>query len=298
MDKLAAIRTFVGVVQHGTFSAAGRALGTPKTRVSQRIQDLEEELETRLLQRNTRNVTLTDDGRVYFEKCLQILDDIDAADRAMRRGGEEAEGRLYVTVMSSVAHAVIIPSLQNFLRSFPNISVKITVTDRLVNLVEDGVDCAIRGGSLDNSSLISRHVQDVPFKLFASPGYLDKCGPILSHKDLTRVDRLGLTNQRTGVAQSWSAPSATVAKEPGATLRVECDDDQALLAACAAGAGVAMLAQLSAVPLVRSGLLAPVLPEWVADVRPIYLVYPSRRYMAAKLRCFIDWAAHEIQAAS
>ena len=291
MDKLTAMRTFVSVVQNSGFSGAGRAMGVPKTRVSQRIQELEADLNVRLLQRSTRTVTPTDEGRIYFDKCVEILEDIDAAEQAMSRAGEQPEGRLHITVMSSVAHGVILPRLTEFLGAYPAVSIRISVTDRLSSLVEEGIDCAIRGGPLDNSSLISRHLCDVPFGLYAAPAYLAGRPPIVTLEDLDTIDHLSVYSHRTGQSSPWVMSGATGVDEIRAPWRVECDDDQALLTACLAGSGVALCPAISAELFVQSGQLVRVLPDWHSEARPVFLVYPSRRYLAAKLRCFIDWAS-------
>lgn len=291
-----AMRTFVSVVQKGGFSGAARVMGAPKTRISQRVQDLEAALNVRLLQRTTRRVTPTEEGLIYFDKCLQIIEDIEAADRAMHRSGERPEGRLHVTVMSSVAHAVILPRLQDFLATFPFVSLKLLITDRLTNLVEDGIDCAIRGGDMESSSLISRHVCDVPFGLFATPDYLKRGKPIVLATDLQSVDRLVVNKHQTGTVPPWRLYGPEGVLEVDTPPRLECDDDQALLTACINGSGVALFPRPIVSARVRSGELMQVLPEWSGESRPVYIVYPSRRYQAAKLRCFIDWAKELLKA--
>lgn len=295
MDKLAAMRSFVSVVQNGGFSGAARVLGLPKSRVSQRISDLEAALATRLLHRTTRAVSTTEEGRFYYERCLVILEEIDAADQAMHRGGEEPSGRLTVSAMSGVARALLLPRIADFSARYPKVSLRLSVTDRLANLTEEGIDCAIRGGALENSTMISRHLRDVGFALYAAPAYLSGRKPLLKPDDLAAHDLIQVVRQRGGTGgwllRSGGGSEAMVEHPP----RLETDDDAAALAAAVAGAGIALCPDFAVQVPVAEGRLIPVLPGWAAPTRPVYLVYPTRRYVSARLRCFIDWASAAIR---
>ena len=294
MDKLAAMRNFVSVVQNGGFSGAARVLGVPKSRVSQRISDLEAALSTRLLHRTTRAVSTTEEGRFYYERCLVILEEIDAADQAMHRGGEEPSGRLTVSAMSGVARALLLPRIADFSARYPKVSLRLSVTDRLANLTEEGIDCAIRGGALENSTMISRHLRDVGFALYAAPGYLSVRSPILKPEDLAGHDLIQVIRQRGGTG-GWllrgGGGDAMVDHPP----RLETDDDDAALAAAMAGAGIALCPDFAVQGPLAQGKLVTVLPGWAAPSRPVYLVYPTRRFVSARLRCFIDWASAAIR---
>lgn len=168
MDKLTAMRTFVTVARTGSFSAAAQVLSVPRTRVSQRIQELEAVLLVRLLHRTTRVMSLTDEGRTYLPKCEHILEELDAAEQAITSKRGDAAGRLRLSCMSIVARSLIIPRLDEFLAAHPKVSVSLSLTDRLVNLQEAGLDCAIRGGQMEDSALISRHLSDCGFGLYAA----------------------------------------------------------------------------------------------------------------------------------
>lgn len=295
MDKLAAMRSFVSVVQNGGFSGAARALGVPKSRVSQRVSDLEAALATRLLQRTTRAVSTTEEGRFYYERCLVILEEIDAADQAMHRGGEEPSGRLTVSAMSGVARALLLPKIADFSARYPKVSLRLSVTDRLANLTEEGIDCAIRGGALENSTMISRHLRDVGFALYAAPGYLLGRPPIQAPEDLAAHELIQVIRQRGG-AGGWRLGNGEREAVVDQIARLETDDDDAALAAAVAGAGIALCPDFAVQGPVAQGKLVPVLPGWAAPSRPVYLVYPTRRYVSARLRCFIDWASAAIRA--
>lgn len=297
MDKLSAMRSFVSVVQNGGFSGAARVLGVPKSRVSQRITDLEAALSTRLLHRTTRAVSTTEEGRFYYERCLVILEEIDAADQAMHRGGEEPSGRLTVSAMSGVARALLLPRIAEFHARYPNVSLRLSVTDRLANLTEEGVDCAIRGGALENSTMISRHLRDVGFALYAAPVYLARRKPLAAPEDLAAHELVQVIRQRGG-SGGWLLRSAEREALVDHAPRLETDDDDAALDAAVAGAGIALCPDFAAKVPVAEGRLVPVLPGWAAASRPVYLVYPTRRYVSARLRCFIDWATDAIRDAA
>lgn len=297
MDKLTAMRTFVAVVDCGSFSAAAQVLAVPKTRVSQRIQELEAALSTRLLNRTTRAVSLTEEGRLYADHCIRILHDIDAAEQMLSRSADSPVGRLRVSCMGLVAQGLLLPRLPEFHAAHPGISLTLSVTDRLANLNESGLDCAIRGGQLESSSLISRHLRDVGFGLYAAPDLLERAPPIRTPADLANLPLIKVLGQKDGVARDWPlhGPGGTVLID--APARLETDDDQTALGAALAGVGVALCPHFAAAPALRAGQLRRVLPDWSPPARPIFAIYPSRRYPSAKLGCFLDWAETVIRAA-
>lgn len=288
MDKLTAMRTFVAVVNAGGFSNAALQLSIPKTRVSQRIQELESALSTRLLYRTTRVVSLTGEGRAYFEKCTQILGDIDHIEQTLSHAGETPTGRLRISSMSLAARYLLLPRLAEFQAQYPLISVNLSVSDHMANLNEAGLDCAIRGGALESSSLISRHIRDVGFRLFAAshwqPGRQIGCPAELAGSDLIKM--LG---SRDSVGRDWNLAGPGGHFVVDASARLETDDDQAALDAALEGAGIVLCADFAALPHLRAGRLRRILPDWSAPSRPIYAIYPTRRHPSAKLRCFLDW---------
>lgn len=297
MDKLTAMRSFVAVVQNGSFSAAAASLGTPKTRISQRVQELEAALSTRLLYRTTRVISLTEEGRLYFDKCIQIIEEIEATEQALGSLGEQPQGRLRVSCMGLVARQILLPAIPAFFARYPRISINLSVTDRLINLTEEGYDCAIRGGNLESSSLICRHIRDVGFGLYAAPGWLRQKRPLRSPDDLANLDLIKLIGQRDGMIRHWELIGPDGLRMEESRARLEVDDDQAALEAALAGSGLALCPDFAAAPHIPGGRLARVLPEWSGPVRPVYAVYPARRHPSAKLRAFMDWAESVIRTA-
>lgn len=288
MDKLTAMRTFVAVVDAGGFSKAALVLSVPKTRVSQRIQELETVLAARLLYRTTRVVSLTEEGRLYYDSCLRILADIDDVEQALGQAGDMPSGRLRVSAMSLFARHLLVPRLAEFQAAHPLLSITLSVSDRIANLNEAGLDCAIRGGALESSSLISRHVRDAGFGLYASTGW-HRRDRIRGPGDLEGADLIKTLGARDGMGRAWDldGPAGKIVIDMPA--RLETDDDQAALDAALAGAGVLLCADFAATSHVRAGELYRVLPDWSAPARPIYAIYPTRRHLSAKLRCFLAW---------
>ena len=288
MDKLTAMRTFVAVARAGSFSAAARRMALPKTRVSQRVQELEAALSVRLLHRTTRMVSLTEEGRFYLEKCLPILEEIDATEQAMVRSGEEPGGRLKVSCMSLVARALILPRLDEFLTACPLVTVVLSVSDRIANLQEAGLDLAIRGGAMESSSLISRPLGQAEFGLYAAPRLVKDTSPRVP-ADLADLPLIKTQQPREGAARHWDLRAGAAAVVQDSPARLEVDDDAAALEAALAGAGVVLTAEFAARPHVKAGRLVPILPDWSAPSRPIYAIYPTRRHLSARLRAFLDW---------
>jgi LysR family transcriptional regulator, regulator for bpeEF and oprC len=289
MDKFSAMKSFVAVVQAGSFTAAAKTLAVPKSRVSQRVQDLETSLSARLLNRTTRVLSLTDDGKVYLQRCLQIINEVDEADRALHRRGEHAIGKLEVSCMSIVARTVLLPQLAEFRTRYPDVNLKLSVTDRLANLVEEGIDCAIRGGVLEDSSLICKHVRDVQFGLYASPSYLKQRKLIKHPQDLDQHTRIAVANQKSGAVEATLIQSGKKTFSWNAPPQLETDDDHAAMLACVGGYGVLVASDFAVRNEISSSGLVRILPNWSANSRPLYIIYPTRRFLSAKLRCFVDW---------
>jgi LysR family transcriptional regulator for bpeEF and oprC len=289
MNKLAAMRAFAAVMEQGSFSGAARVLGVPKTRVSQRVRDLEASLGVRLLHRTTRVVSPTEEGRAYHEGCGQILAELDALEATLSRTAERPSGRLHVACMSALARALLLPHLAEFQRAYPEVALRLSVSDRLVPLVEDGFDCAIRGGALDDSRMVSRHLRDALFGIYAAPSVLEAGAPPREPADLAGRPRLLTTSGRSIDPTAWTLVGPGGRATITGPARFETDDDDAVLVACLGGAGFAICPDFAAAPHVAAGRLVHVLPDWSVASRPIYLVYPTRLHLAARLRCFMDW---------
>ena len=289
MDKLSAMATFVTVAEAGNFTRAADVLGLPKSRVSQRVADLERHLGVRLFNRTTRAMNLTEDGKAYLAKCQDILHEVEELEGALRGGALEPKGRLRVEALSSIARWVIAPKLHEFQALYPGLDIRLGGSDRVTHLLEDGIDCAIRGGQLEDAGHIARHACDVRVGLYAAPSYLRAAGPVQHPRDLVAHRRLSwFSGQRAPFA--WRLEAEGEICEPDPSPGLQFDDHDVAIASCAVGAGICPGAPFAVAHLVRAGALAPVLPHWSFAPRPIHILYPSNKHLSPRVRCFVDWS--------
>lgn len=294
MDKLAAMMTLVTVVNAGSFTRAAKVLGLPKARISQRISDLERHLTVRLLNRTTRTLSLTEDGRAYYAKCQLILQNIDELEDALKGANAQVKGRLRVEALVSVARWILGPRLHEFQARYPMISIRLGGSDRISHLLEEGIDCAIRGGRLQDSTQIARHVCDVHLGLYAAPKYLVRTGLPEYPLQLHAHQRLSwFPGPRNAFA--WDLYQADQALEVSGGEGLLFDDPDVAMASCMAGSGICPGAPFAVQQWVLSGQLVPVLPKWSFAARSIHMLYPRNKNLSARVRCFIDWALPLLQ---
>jgi DNA-binding transcriptional LysR family regulator len=298
MDKLTAIQTFVQIVDAGSFTRAADRLQAPKARVSQRLKDLEAALGVRLLERTTRALRLTDEGRSYHARCLQVLADLEETEQALRGRHGAPRGRLRVDALAAIARHVLAPAIGEFRQRYPGLDVHLRGSDRIGHLLEDGIDCAIRGGELPDAGHVGRTVVSVHLGLYASPACLARHGEPADPGALADVPRIGWLAQRGSGIEPWRLTREDggavfeVAGEPALAF----DDGDTATAAAVGGAGIVVAAPFAVRALVREGALVPVLPQWEAGRRPVSILYPSSRQLSARVRCFVDWATERLRA--
>ncbi|MEK7946222.1 LysR family transcriptional regulator [Pigmentiphaga sp. YJ18] len=289
MDKLSAMQTFCAVVDHGSFSRAAEALGIPKARASQRVSDLENELGVRLLHRTTRAMNLTDDGTAYLERCRQILKDIDELETVMLGATNTPHGYLRVEAQTTICRWILTPRLTDFYRRYPEIELRLGGHDRDRNLLENGIDCAIRTGHLKDSSLIARHLMDVRVNLYASPSYLDSFGVVETPILLERADLIGHFFSESNTVMPWLLHSDESEYQLKQLPSLAFDDPDAAVSAAVAGGGITLAAPFFVDHLIREGQLTQVLPAWHYMTQPVHIVYPTNRHLSARVRVFVDW---------
>lgn len=289
MDKLTAMATFVKVVDAGSFTRAADALNLPKARVSQRISDLEQHLGVRLLNRTTRALSLTDDGSAYFEKCQVLLQQIDEMEATLNGGTATPLGRLRVDSLISIARWVIAPRLHDFQARYPGIQLRLSSSERISHLLEDGIDCTIRGGVLKDSSMIARHLCDVQMGLYAAPEYLASVGAVTRPDALAQLKRISWFSGRERNPFVWELESGTERFVLQAGDGMQFDEPDVAISACMAGSGICPGAPFAVAGFVRSGRLVPVLPDWHFPARPVHIVYPGSRHLSVRVRCFVNW---------
>ena len=291
MNKLQAMEVFVQVVDAGGFTRAADAMQLPKATVSTLIQSLEAELAVKLLHRTTRQVSVTADGAAYYERCLRILADVRDAEESLSRTRLSPSGRLRVDVSSGMATSIIIPALPDFFSRYPDIVLELGCSDRPVDLIEEGVDCAVRGGPLPDSGLIARRVGVLHFVTGAAPGYLDRHGRPQHPRELAQHQCVNYFSSKTGKLFEWDFSRAGERLQMPLPGHLALNDANAYVQAGMAGLGIVQMTNFMLEPLVRQGQLEVVLPEWSTDPMPVHVVYPQNRHLSAKVRVFVEWIA-------
>jgi LysR family transcriptional regulator, regulator for bpeEF and oprC len=290
MDQLMAIRAFARVVEAGNFTRAADSLEMPNATLSKLVQELEAHLGVRLLQRTTRRVTVTPEGRDYYEKSGRLVRELEDIDGSFNAGRSKPRGRLRIDVGGSTACDVLIPALPDFLARYPDIRIDLGVSDRAVDLVGDNVDCVIRGGALDNSSLVARHIGQARLVTCATPGYLKLFGVPAYPQELENGHRLVVyVSSQSGRATPFRFERGDEKLEIRAEHRIGVNESNAHLAACLAGLGIVQTFTYAAGPALARGELVEILAPWRPAPYPFHVVYPNNRHVTQRLRVFIDW---------
>ena len=291
MNKLQAMEVFVQVVDTGSFTRAAEILQVPKATVSTLVQSLESSLSAKLLHRTTRLVTVTTDGAAYYERCVRILSDVRDADESLSRARLAPSGRLRVDMPTGLASEILIPALPAFFERYPDIMMELGSTDRPVDLVEEGVDCAIRGGELWDNNLIARRVGVINFLTAASPGYLDRYGVPQHPRDLERHRCVNYFSAKTGKTYDWDFRRGDERIEIAMRGVIALNDSNAYVHAGLAGLGVIQMADYLLLQHVAAGNMVQLLPDWTSDPVPVHIVYPQNRHLSAKVRVFVEWVS-------
>jgi DNA-binding transcriptional LysR family regulator len=293
MDKLLAMQAFVRVVEAGTFSRAADTLSLPKPTVTRLVQQLEAQLQTKLLNRTTRRATLTTDGAAYYDRAMRLLSEIEELESSMTRAKANPRGRLRVDAGTAVAQLLLIPALPDFHARYPEVQLDLGVSDRPVDLLSENVDCVLRGGELTDQSLVARRIGNFHTLVCATPGYLERHGMPAHPRDIEQGKHVVVNHfsARTGRVYPFVFNRGEERYEVQGRHQVSVNDSSAALAAALAGLGIVNTATFMAQPYIAAGLLRPVLVDWCSESVPIHVVYPPNRHLSAKLRVFVDWVA-------
>jgi DNA-binding transcriptional LysR family regulator len=277
---------FVAVVRAGSFTVAAKQFGLTRSAVGKGVVRLEQRLGVRLLNRTPRSLSLTDDGDVFFSRCTQILDDLEETEVAMAVRSAKPTGVLRVSVPVGLGHRHVMPVLESFLQAWPDVRAEVSFTDRFVDLIDEGVDIALRiGDPRPDSRLIARTVARQHLLACASPGYLKAHGQPQTPGDLAGHECLFFMNG--GRPQPWVFTDP-VTSEVSYTSRLQMDSAEALVAAAVHGFGIINMPTYLLEDNVRAGKLMPMLCEFQPAPKPIRAMYPTRRHLSPKVRLFID----------
>lgn len=291
-NKLQAMEVFVQVVDTGGFTRTADNLKLPKATVTTLIQQLETALSVKLLNRTTRHVSVTAEGAAYYERCMRILSDVRDAEDALSHTHLSPSGRLRVDAPTGLAAEVIIPALPSFFALYPDIQLELGCSDRQVDLIEEGVDCAIRGGRhLVDSSLIARRVGTMHYLTCAAPAYLQRHGGPKHPHDLVNHRCVNYFSARSGKMFDWYFAKDGERIQINLPSHMAVSDSYAYTAAGLSGLGIVQMADFLMAPLIQDGRLVSVLNDWVNEPLPIHVVYPQNRHLSAKLRVFVEWVA-------
>ncbi|MTV37112.1 LysR family transcriptional regulator [Duganella radicis] len=291
MNKLQAMEVFVQVVDAGGFTRAAENMQLPKATVSTLIQALETSLAAKLLHRTTRHVSVTADGAAYYERCLRILSDVREAEESLSRTRLSPSGRLRVDAPTGLSSEVIVPALPDFFERYPDIQLELGSSDRTVDLIEEGVDCAVRGGQLGDSSLIARRVGVMHFLTCATPAYLDRYGRPTHPNELLRHRCVNYFSSRTGKIFDWDFTRDGERVQVALPGLIALNDTNSYTAAGLAGLGIVQMPNFLMEPMIKDGRFEAILDGWISDPLPVHVVYPQNRHLSAKVRVFVEWIA-------
>jgi LysR family transcriptional regulator for bpeEF and oprC len=289
MDRLQAMEVFVRVVDTGNFTRTADALRMPKATVTTLVQNLESHLGVKLLHRTTRRVSVTPDGAAYYERCVRILADIDETEGALGRMRSSPRGRLRIDVPVTFGRRILIPALPRFFARYPDIRLEIGCSDRRVDLIEEGVDCVVRGGTQPDPNLVARHVGTVEFVTCATPGYLAGHGRPKHPNDLAGHRCITYFSGKAGKILPWNfnRDGERIELQPDGFVAL--NDGEAYIEAGKAGLGIVQGAALWLGEALAKGTLDYVLPDWKPDALPICVMYPQSRQLSTKVRVFVEW---------
>ena len=291
MNKLQAMEVFVQVVDTGSFTRAAEMLNMPKASVSTLVQALETALAAKLLHRTTRLVTVTSDGAAYYERCIRILSDVRDAEESLSRTRLNPSGRLRVDTPTGLSSEILVPALPDFFERYPDITLELGSTDRTVDLIEEGIDCAVRGGALLDTSLIARRVGVITFVTAAAPSYLARHGMPTHPNELLNHRCVNYFSAKNGKVYDWDFTRDGERIEVPLPGSIALNDSNAYVQAGLAGLGVIQMTDYLLLRHVQEGRMVQILPDWVSDPLPVHVVYPQNRHLSAKVRVFVEWVS-------
>jgi DNA-binding transcriptional LysR family regulator len=292
MDSIINIATFVKVVEAGGFAAASRKLDMSPSTVTTHVQDLEQRLGARLLNRNTRNISLTEIGKAYYERCLQILADVDEADNLVQALQATPRGTLRLNVSIGIP-LLLAPVIAKFTSLYPEVKLNMTISDHMVDMVEDGIDLAIRLLPMPDSSLIVRRIGSFRVQVWGSPSYFEAHGRPRVPGDLRHHNCLICTFVSPFTDWEFEGPLGQETVHVSGNL--ETNSIEALKLAAVHGQGLTRMPSFAVVDEIKAGLLVPVLTEFMRSERPINAVYPHRHHLSVKVRSFLDVAINHFR---
>lgn len=292
MNNFSDIVAYVRVVEAHSFVAAAQTLGMSPSAISKAVSRLEERLGARLLNRTTRSLSLTDVGSSFYERCRDALGQLDHAESEVSESRGVPRGRLRVDVPVSLGRRLIVPALPRFIAQYPEISVQMSMNDRVVDLVQEGIDAALRVGNLSDSSLIARRIAQLRGVTCASPEFIERYGEPRDPTELKPEHCVTLFKLGTNQTRDWVFRKGEIEHQVTPAARLSFSDPESAVQAAVSGAGFVRALDFTVEAQVAAGLLRPVLQDWNDGAWwPVSVVYPQHRQPTAKIRAFIDFAS-------
>lgn len=293
MDRLEAMSLFIGAVEAGSLSGAARQLGIPLATVSRKISELERHLNTRLLTRSTRRLTLTDAGHAYLAACRRILDDVREAERTAAGEYSTPTGELVITAPVVFGRLHVLPIVTAFLAAYPDVDIRLSLANRITQLAEDHIDLAVRIGALPDSSLVAIRVGAIRRVVCASPDYLAEHGTPETPEDL--ATHSCITFEGSGALSTWSFRKGHGEAALQVRSRLQVNTAEAAIDAAISGVGPTRVLSYQIEAALRSGALCILLPAFEPEPWPVNLVHAGQGLLPVKLRAFLDFAAPRLR---
>ncbi len=289
MDRIDLFRVFVRVVEAGSFTNAAATLGMPRSSVSTAVSDLELRVGTRLFSRTTRRVTPTQDGVAFYERCVRLIADVEEAEGIFQGDSAASSGRLHVELPGRTGRLIVGPALPDFLEHYPGIDITLGVTDRAVNVIGEGVDCALRVGPLGESGLVAKHLGQLDIINVASRGYISRYGLPRAVDDLSDHQMVLYASPSNGRVEEFEWVESGAVRSVPVRGRVTVNGAEAYIACCVVGLGIIQIPAYDVRDMLASGELIEVLPDHRAEPMPMHLLYPHRCHLSRRFQLFADW---------
>ena len=289
MDRFDTLLLFTRIVEAGSFSRAAEMLGLPRPSATNAIKELEARLGVRLLERTTRQVRPTPDGLAYYERCVQVLSELDDAEASLRHVAANPRGTLRVDMNGTHAMKIVLPNINDFRARYPNIELVVSSGDRLVDLVREGVDCVVRAGQLRDSNLIARPLAMMPQVLCASPAYLAAHGVPRHPDDLAGHAMVKFFASSGGIDYPLTLVVDGQPRDFSLPGWMSVNDAENYVLCALQGCGIVQLPRWHIEDELKAGRLVALLADWPSPAMPLSALYPYRRQLSPRVRIFVDW---------
>ena len=289
MDRIDLFRIFARVVETASFTRAADTLKMPRSTISTAIQELETRVGTRLLARTTRSVSVTPDGAAFYDHCVRLVADVEETEALFRHDDVGPQGVLRVNLPGRIGRLIVAPALPEFLKRYPEVDIELGMTDRAVNLVEDGIDCVLRVGPLQDSELVGRKIGDLVLTNVASPAYLKEYGVPKTPSDLTHHHVIRYASPSSGRVEEWEWVKDGDVHTMPVKGRMTVNSAEASIACCLAGLGLIQIPAYDVKHHISARELVEVMPDWRAESLPMTILYPHRKHLSRRVQAFVEW---------